>query len=525
MKITIQSLPGQYSLPASKQTYANNKLTKSYSGVVNVKPDNFLMDMSYKQLLIKKSISFGETQPNPPIDFVPVKKTPIEAQISTIYQLLNKNDIILVGNNINEAEALLENSISSINDVIKKVYFIKYPSIKGAISIYQDDKGYPNLLNLGSKAISIEYKEDKAELEQGQYSYMPPNTNIKIDGLSFDFKQYDPADLNILGKDTIKMFDFSKLDQGTIIKLNCKHLEQLISATEQVYDKPEKITFKDVGGQDEAIARLKKSVVYPLKYPSYLRGQRVGHGVILEGEPGTGKTLMAQALANESDAYFIKLNGLEMESKWMGQSEENWRKLFKEAKEHQPCIIFIDEFDAVAKQRQGTDISRHDDKIVDQLLTLLDDLEKNNTQIYVVAATNRLDLLDNAITRPGRFGHHIKVGKPDLVGCEKILELNIKNKPVDETFNVKGFAKELFEMKATGADISDIASEARSNAFERTGIFEKMENETYTEKDLESLKIIPEDFTKAIDTFIESRKPKKAKIGFDTAPQTKKLAA
>lgn len=115
--------------------------------------------------------------------------------------------------------------------------------------------------------------------------------------------------------------------------------------------------------------------MFPMKYPEAYKGRMISHGTILYGPPGTGKTLIAQALANESDANFIKLNGLEMSSCWVGQSEKNWRNLFEKAKKNQPCIIFVDEFDAVAKNR-GEAQGRHDDKVVNQLLTLISDIEK-----------------------------------------------------------------------------------------------------------------------------------------------------
>ena len=233
------------------------------------------------------------------------------------------------------------------------------------------------------------------------------------------------------------------------------------------------------------------------------------------GPPGTGKTLIAQALANETQADFVKLNGLEMESKWVGQSEENWRNLFDQARENQPSIIFIDEFDAVAKKRGGADV--YGDKVVNQLLTLMSDVEKNGDEIYVIAATNKVDVLDDAITRSGRFGKHIEVKAPETVeGVNKILDIHTRNKKLSNDVNKTELSKKLLDIKATGADIAHIVNSANENAFERAGIYTKMENGTFEKSDIDNLNITFDDFTKAIKDFTNNGdKSNRKPIGFN----------
>ena len=159
--------------------------------------------------------------------------------------------------------------------------------------------------------------------------------------------------------------------------------------------------------------------------------KNTSHGVVLYGPPGTGKTMLALALANEAEIPFVKLNGLELVDKWVGSSEKNLRNLFAKAKEHQPCIIFLDEFEAIARKRSGDSGGRHDDKFVNQLLTLLSDIEKNNDNIFVITATNRLDIIDPAILRSGRIGTHIEVNLPTTKeAIEQILDIHLKDKPV-----------------------------------------------------------------------------------------------
>ena len=202
-----------------------------------------------------------------------------------------------------------------------------------------------------------------------------------------------------------------------------------------------------------------------------------------------------------------------MESKWVGESEENWRNLFELARENQPSIIFIDEFDAVAKKRSGKDV--YGDKVVNQLLTLMSDVEKNGDDIYVIAATNKLNMLDDAITRSGRFGQHIEVKAPDtLDGILKIFDIHTRNKSLASDIDKNKLAKELLDMKTTGADISHIVNAANENAFERTGIYKKMEDGSFTKSDIDSLEITSADFSKAVDDFSNKSGKTYKPIGF-----------
>ena len=255
---------------------------------------------------------------------------------------------------------------------------------------------------------------------------------------------------------------------------------------------------------------LKKQILYPIKYPEAFKDTMLSHGALMYGPPGTGKTRLAAALANEADINFIKMNGLEMESKWVGESEENWRKLFEAAKEEQPSIIFLDEFDAVAKERGGQDV--YGDKVVNQLLTLMSDLEKDGDDVYVIAATNKKDNIDKAILRSGRFGVHIPVELPDEKGVRQILDIHLKGKDIDA--DIDKLSKKLFERKASGSDIAAVVTSAKTNSYDRNGIYQKMENGTFSPKDLEGVKINQQDFVKAIENVFSMTK-KRNPIGFN----------
>ena len=203
-----------------------------------------------------------------------------------------------------------------------------------------------------------------------------------------------------------------------------------------------------------------------------------------------------------------------MESKWVGESEENWRNLFEEAKQKQPTILFIDEIDAIAKERSGKDV--YGDKVVNQILTLMTDIDNEKESVFVIGATNNFKALDKALIRSGRFSKHLEVKMPDLDGTKHIFDIHTANKPLDRNLDKETLGKRLFDLKVSGADIKYIVNEAHSQGFERLGIYEKMENKTLTGKDIQKFWITQEDFDKAIKKFVETRNGTERKsIGFN----------
>lgn len=513
MKITAQnsvSISHSYATQKSKNAKVSSTLVAKESNVQSSLLSQ--MSTSYAQFMVNKNrVSFGD---NLPVPVDPV--SPLERKVGAVLANMSNDDVILVGPNIKDAKKLFKESVATVNKVISKVYFVEEKNLKASFAIDKNNKGMYELINIDTRPILLESRGQKYLIKKGEPAFLEESDKLFVMGQSLSIMPDYNSSSETYAKLGIKEFDFSKKDQKAVSNINIRHLDQLDK--DELSEKGQrKIKFSDIGGQDKAIAELKKSIIYPMKYPSAYKNNIINRGTILAGGPGTGKTLLAQALANETDAYYMQLNGLEMESKWVGESEENWRKLFQEAKDNQPSIIFIDEFDAVAKNREGSSSSRYDDKVVNQLLTLMSDLEKGSDDVFVIVATNKLDLLDAAITRSGRFGKHITVGNPDLKGCKSILDIHSKNKPISADFKPDDFIKELFAAKVSGADIAQIVNDANANAYERTGIFEKMENETYTDKDIESLKIEPEDFNKAIDDFKEQSKkdePPKRQIGF-----------
>lgn len=273
------------------------------------------------------------------------------------------------------------------------------------------------------------------------------------------------------------------------------------------------LTFKDIGGQDKAIEVLKRTVLYPIKFPNGFKNNSISRGILLYGPEGTGKTLLAETLANESNAKYIKLNGNDLTSKWLGETEKNWRKLFQVAKENQPAIIFIDEFDAIAAKRGQGDT--YNDKFVNQILGLISDAEKNNYQIYIIAATNRKELIDKAILRPGRIGREVECIAPQTKeDVKQIFTIHLNRYEHEDNLEEDLFSEELLKQHASGANIADIIYSASENAKERCSIYEKMENDTFQDSDMDGVIITNADIKKAIEDRA-SKSNRKTKIGFN----------
>lgn len=267
-------------------------------------------------------------------------------------------------------------------------------------------------------------------------------------------------------------------------------------------DKPERnipdTSFDDIGGIDEIITQVREVVELPLKKPELFEhmGIKPHKGVMLYGPPGCGKTMIAKAVANEINAHFISVKGPELINKYYGQSEENLRTMFEEASELQPTIIFFDEIDAVAQQRSGDDNLRTDARFVNQLLSLMDGIEDYG-RICVMAATNRVELIDNALLRPGRFDYMLKVEKPNDEGCRKIFELSTRDMPVDESFDLDNLASELAGL--SGADIAFITREGAYNSMRRNIGMEDSFNKMLDDQvDFSEFKITEEDFRTAL---------------------------
>jgi len=258
------------------------------------------------------------------------------------------------------------------------------------------------------------------------------------------------------------------------------------------------VTYEDIGGLHEEIKKVREMIELPLKHPELFErlGVEPPKGVLLHGPPGTGKTLLAKAVANEAGAHFISLAGPEIMSKWYGQSEENLRKVFDEAQKNAPSIIFIDEIDSLAPKREEThgEVER---RVVSQLLTLMDGLESRG-KVIVIAATNRVNALDPALRRPGRFDREIEIGVPNKKGRKEVLEIHTRHMPLSRDVNLDELAEVTYGF--VGADLEALCKEAAMHVLRR--VIPEMsgleENKEIPEEILKKLKVTKKDFEYAM---------------------------
>ena len=225
-----------------------------------------------------------------------------------------------------------------------------------------------------------------------------------------------------------------------------------------------KVTFKDVAGVDEAKEELKEIIEY-LREPQKFQklGGRIPKGVLLVGPPGTGKTLLARAVAGEANVPFFSISGSDFVEMFVGVGASRVRDLFEQGKKNAPCIIFIDEIDAVGRHRGAGLGGGHDEReqTLNQLLVEMDGFESNDG-VILVAATNRPDVLDPALLRPGRFDRRVVVGLPDVRGREEVLRVHVKKVPVSDDVNLNVLARGTPGF--SGADLANMVNEAALNA-------------------------------------------------------------
>lgn len=490
-----------------------------------------LRDMTYGQLLVtkKKTVSFKALGISPSMPAVLTKNIPLEEKIASIFEHFNHGDLLLIGKDLRSVKNAMKESVNQIKSVIKKAFFIEDTQIASPLAFFKNDRGKKEFINLGKEKVMLtDNKGTSMFFNQGESMPVEIGDTLKVKGQAIRIKLSAVQEnaqkhgeksetLDLVKNLYTKVIPMEKRVEKSIENVNLKILDDLVIEGNAFV---KRLSLADVGGQDKAIAELKKGVLLPLKNPEFYRNRQVNRGFILEGEPGTGKTLAAKALANDSGMNFIQINGPEIESKWVGESEENLRKIFQNAKDSQPSIILFDEFDAIAKQRTGQDV--YGDKIVNQFLAELTQLYDDGDNVFVLATTNRADMLDAAIARSKRFGKVITFGLPeDVKGTKQILDIHIKGRPLGNDFNADDTAKKLFEMKASGADIAQIVEDAHDQAFNRLGLFEKMESGTASKEDLANISLTKNDFEKAIEYFKEhnlgqkqAAKNKRNPIGF-----------
>lgn len=488
--------------------YSNTKNTADNSmSVQNIamrNVSNVLCDKNYGVLQVNKpNVSFTGK--------VPVKD--LSHKVNNLFNIVKSNDIIVASKNLETGLKDLKENVGNIKTVIKRVFFVEEEKLDRTIA-FKKNLGERETINLSQKPLSIKDSKNQAGfLLQGESGYLLDGDVVNSNAFPVRIQSDPNTSLPI--KDLFNHFvDFDKEVEPKIQQINETSLAKLVAdKTEKPVEK--KIMFSDVGGMDSTIEELRETILYPMKYPELVNGRNMDKSVLLYGPPGTGKSLVAEACANEAGAWYKKINASQLDSKWVGESEENWTNLFNEARENQPSIIFVDEIDAIGKKRGGHDV--YADKTLNTILGLMSDSEKRGDEIYFIAATNKREMLDSALTRSGRIGKAIEVPKPDKKGTGDILDIYLANEKVDKNFDKNAVVDKLHSAGSTGADIALITQKARKAALKRENIYDKIKNGTYKRGDAENLTLKNEDFNNAIESFKNSNKESERRpIGFNS---------
>lgn len=328
--------------------------------------------------------------------------------------------------------------------------------------------------------IGVPDRNARKEILQIHTRNMPLAKDVKMDELADITHGYTGADIAALGREAAmaelrhilpKILNKKSVPNELLMSLNVTMTdfrEALASiqpsALREVFVERPNVHWTDIGGLDDVKAQLKEAIELPVKNPEAFEriGIRPIKGILLVGAPGTGKTLLAKTVATERESNFISIKGPELLSKFVGESEKAVREVFRKARMAAPCIIFIDEIDSIAYARNSdsTD-SLVTERVVDTLLTEMDGLSEMKN-VFVLAATNRPDVIDPALLRPGRFDKIIEIPMPDEVTRRAIFAVHTKRMPLDKSVTLDELAKETDNY--TGAEIENIIREAGMSA-------------------------------------------------------------
>jgi len=320
-----------------------------------------------------------------------------------------------------------------------------------------DKDGRQEVLQIHTRGMPLDEKVDLEEIAETTHGFVGADLETLCKEAAMrvlrrvlpDIKPEEEIPQEILQEMIIKKSDFREALR-----------EIQPSALREVLVQVPNVKWDDIGGLESAKQELREAVEWPLKYPdSFERfGVRPPKGVLIYGPPGTGKTLLAKAVANESESNFIAVKGPELLSKWVGESEKGVREVFRKARQTAPTVIFFDEIDALASTRAGgsTD-SGVTQRVVNQLLTEIDGMEELQ-DVAVIAATNRADILDPALVRPGRFDRHVKIEEPDEKGRLEIFKVHTAKMPLADDVDLQRLAKNTEGY--VGSDIEAVSREA-----------------------------------------------------------------
>jgi len=381
--------------------------------------------------------------------------------------------------------------------------------------------------------ISVPDKAGRLSVLKIHTRNMPLTKDVDLDKLSSVTHGFVGADLSSLAKEAamnvlrkvllkVDLKEDKEIPEEILknLKIGQEDFDEALkvvrpSAMREVLVETPNIKWDDVGGLDKVKQELKEAVEWPLKFPDSFKkmGIRPPRGLLLYGPPGTGKTLLAKAVAKESEANFIQVKGPSLLSMWVGESEKGVRKIFERARQVAPCIIFFDEIDSLAGKRGGMETgNKVTEHVLNQILSEMDGIEENN-DLVVIGATNRPDMLDPAILRPGRFDRILLVGPTDKKGRLEIFKIHTKNMPLAKDVDIQELAEKTDGY--VGSDIEGLCREAAMLALRKDIKADKVKAEHFeeamgkvkpsvTKSDIERYKKVEENYLKSAKAALEN---------------------
>lgn len=489
----LQAITSNYSVNYSNRTpYTTKAISEP-----KYKQNNELVDMNYGASLVLFKGAGDKAVYS------------LSDKVSATFAVLDPDDILLVGKDLASIKNDFAKSANEFKFLIRNAVVIFAQDIAGTLAIRRQSRGsnvgYDYLYNLSDNKLAHSRRGSDVStkyLGRGENGYLR-----HLDSFSFlndksdivlDEYYRNPKDVYDAGGIWVREFPaVDKINTENIMKT--KYKETVES------DSSETLTLASIGGQDEAVKQLKQKVLFPIQYPKFFKNNLKGlNSALLVGPPGTGKTLAAMALANEAGVPFFNMNGQLLESKYVGETAQRINAYYEKVKQSQPCILFFDEADAIFGKRTGE--YKHADESVNMHLDQISELEKQGSSVFLLAATNHPELIDDAVLRNGRFGTKIEFKAPDTEEkCVDIFNIHTKNTNL-ENIDKELLGKRMLNANFNGADIAALVDEAKMAAIARQGIFDQMEKGTYEDTDDFRITLNNFDFNAAIEKLISNKK-------------------
>jgi ATPases of the AAA+ class len=363
-----------------------------------------------------------------------------------------------------------------------------------------DDEGRFDILSIHTRGMPIDDKVDLKQISKTTHGFVGADLEVLAKEAAMRSLRRILADEEIdLDEDKISSEILQKI-RITNEDFRDALKEVSPSALREVQVQIPDVSWDDVGGLDALKEELQEAIEWPIKHKEAFDYIDVESpkGILLHGPPGTGKTLIAKALAKMTESNFISIKGPELLSKWVGESEKGVREIFRKARQAAPCIIFLDEVDALVPRRGSSDSGSHvTESVVSQILTEIDGLEELHN-VLIIGATNRLDIVDEALLRPGRFDRIIEVPNPDTKGRQQIFEIHTKKKPLANDVKIEKLVE--LTVGFSGAEIGAVANRAAMAALKRYV--------SGNSQNIKEIKISQQDLIDAVDKV----KPRKKEV-------------